>query len=206
MVATANLSVPDLEEEPGGYQGQDRPGRLRGVRPRRHPRDPRRRDRRRRLGIRAGQHHRALARPPPTERKTLPGFFAAIAETLDVTEFTPLAFTANDTDVMAVIRFGFTVKDTGRSATMDLHHWWRFRDDKITWYRGTEDTALTARVLAPCRTAQPPASTRSLPGGPARTRGRTRGAGSGRRRCGWRPCRSDVGVAVVVSVPGPSVR
>jgi ketosteroid isomerase-like protein len=82
-------------------------------------------------------------------KEALPGFFAAIAETLDVTEFTPLAFAANDTDVMAVIRFGFTVKDTGRSATMDLHHWWRFRDDKITWYRGTEDTALTARVLAP---------------------------------------------------------
>ena len=79
----------------------------------------------------------------------LPHFFAAIAETLDVTEFTPLAFAASDTDVMAVIRFGFTVKDTGRSATMDLHHWWRFRDDKITWYRGTEDTALTARVLTP---------------------------------------------------------
>ena len=79
----------------------------------------------------------------------LPGFFAAIAENLDVTEFTPLAFAASDTDVMAVIRFGFTVKATGRSATMDLHHWWRFRDDKITWYRGTEDTALTARVLAP---------------------------------------------------------
>ena len=82
-------------------------------------------------------------------KEALPGFFAAIAETLDVTEFTPLAFAASDTDVMAVIRFGFTVKATGRSARMDLHHWWRFRDDKITWYRGTEDTALTARVMTP---------------------------------------------------------
>lgn len=82
-------------------------------------------------------------------KEALPGFFAAIAETLDVTEYTPLAFAASDTDVMVVIRFGFSVKDTGRGATMDLHHRWRFRDNKITWYRGTEDTALTARVLTP---------------------------------------------------------
>jgi hypothetical protein len=31
---------------------------------------------------------------------------------------------------------------------MDLHHWWRFRDGKIYYYRGTEDTALTASLLA----------------------------------------------------------
>jgi hypothetical protein len=32
---------------------------------------------------------------------------------------------------------------------MDLHHWWRFRGDQISWYRGTEDTALTAELLTP---------------------------------------------------------
>jgi ketosteroid isomerase-like protein len=30
---------------------------------------------------------------------------------------------------------------------MDLHHFFRFRDGKIAYYRGTEDTAQTARVL-----------------------------------------------------------
>ena len=29
-----------------------------------------------------------------------------------------------------------------------LHHWWRFRDGKVYYYRGTEDTALTARLLS----------------------------------------------------------
>lgn len=77
----------------------------------------------------------------------LPSFFTALGEALEVTEFTPLAFTSSDTDVMAVIRFGFTVRSTGRSASMDLHHWWRFRGDEVSWYRGSEDTALTARAL-----------------------------------------------------------
>ena len=30
---------------------------------------------------------------------------------------------------------------------MDIHHWWRFRDGKICYYRGTEDTAQTDDLL-----------------------------------------------------------
>lgn len=82
-------------------------------------------------------------------KSDVPAFFQAIGDTLDVTEFTPLAFASSDTDVMAVIRFGFTVKATGKSGAMDLHHWWRLRDGKVVLYRGTEDTALTAELLAP---------------------------------------------------------
>jgi uncharacterized protein len=50
---------------------------------------------------------------------------------------------------MTVVRFGFTVRDTGRSGAMDLHHWWRFRDGRVEFYRGCEDTALTAELLRP---------------------------------------------------------
>ncbi len=71
----------------------------------------------------------------------VPAFFQALGDTVDVTEFTPLAFASNDTDVMVVIRFGMTVKATKKSGMMDLHHWWRFRDGKVVMYRGTEDTA-----------------------------------------------------------------
>jgi ketosteroid isomerase-like protein len=74
-------------------------------------------------------------------------FFAEIAGALDVNEFTLLSISDNDTDVMAVIRFGITSKDTGRSGSMDLHHWWRFRDGLVCLYRGTEDTVLTAAIL-----------------------------------------------------------
>jgi ketosteroid isomerase-like protein len=80
-------------------------------------------------------------------RSEVPGFFRSLAETITVTEFTPLSFTANDTDVMCVIRFGMTVNATGKSATANIHHWWRFRDGKIYFYRGSEDTALTQELL-----------------------------------------------------------
>ena len=32
---------------------------------------------------------------------------------------------------------------------MDLHHFFTFRDGKIAYYRGTEDTAQTAAALRP---------------------------------------------------------
>src|SRR5262245_882372 len=64
-------------------------------------------------------------------KSEMPAFFQALGETVDVTEFTPLTIAANDTDVLAVIRFGVTVKATGKSGVMDLHHWWRFRDGKV---------------------------------------------------------------------------
>jgi uncharacterized protein len=78
----------------------------------------------------------------------VPSFFEALAASIDVTEFTPLTFASNETDVLVVIRFGFTVRENGNSGSMDIHHWWRFRDAKVCFYRGTEHTALTAALLA----------------------------------------------------------
>ena len=49
---------------------------------------------------------------------------------------------------MVVLRFGLTVRATGKSGAMNRHHWWRFRGDKIYFYRGTEDTTKTADLLA----------------------------------------------------------
>lgn len=66
-----------------------------------------------------------------------------------MTQFTPLAFASNDTDVMVVIQYGTTIKATGKSGSMQLHHWWRFRDGKVYCVRGTENTALTAELLNP---------------------------------------------------------
>jgi uncharacterized protein len=48
-----------------------------------------------------------------------------------------------------VIRFTMKVIATGKSGAMEIHHWWRFRDGKIYQYRGTEDTALTEKLLTP---------------------------------------------------------
>lgn len=78
----------------------------------------------------------------------VPEFFQTLADAVTVTEFTVLSMTSNDTDVMAVIRFAVTNKQTGKSGAMDLHHWWRLRDGKVCYYRGSEDTALTAELLS----------------------------------------------------------
>jgi uncharacterized protein len=75
-------------------------------------------------------------------------FFTALGENVEVTEFAPLAFASNEADVMVVIRYAVRVPTTGKSGTMDLHHWWRFRDGKVCFVRGTEDTALTNDLLS----------------------------------------------------------
>ena len=75
-------------------------------------------------------------------------FFQQIAGAVDATEFTPLAFGVNDSEVFTVVRFGVRAKASGRAGTMNLHHWFRFRDGKVCGYRGSEDTRLTAELLA----------------------------------------------------------
>lgn len=77
----------------------------------------------------------------------VPNFFKALGENLEITEFTPLSFAANETDVMVVTRWSAAAPATGKTVTMDIHHWWRFRDRKIYLYRGTEDTAQTQNLL-----------------------------------------------------------
>jgi len=78
------------------------------------------------------------------------GFFAGIAGTGPVSEFTLLSIAANDDgDVHAFIRYAFTVTATGRDVAMNLHHFWRFRDGKVCYVRASEDTALVQAALAP---------------------------------------------------------
>ena len=76
-------------------------------------------------------------------------FFQELAGSMEVTEFTPLTYASNGDDVLVVIDYGVTSRVNGKSARMQLHHWWRFRDGKVCYWRGTEDTAATAELLAP---------------------------------------------------------
>ncbi len=74
-------------------------------------------------------------------------FFADFGSTMEVEEFTPVSIAANDTDVLAVVRFRARSRATGKTVAMGLHHLFTFRDGKIAYYRGTEDTAQTEAVL-----------------------------------------------------------
>jgi ketosteroid isomerase-like protein len=84
---------------------------------------------------------------PHTGKQGVADFFTAFADTMEVEDFTPVSFAANDTDVMAVVRFAARNKKTGKGVAMDLHHWFVFRDGKISFYRGTEDTVQTAAAF-----------------------------------------------------------
>ena len=80
-------------------------------------------------------------------RDAVAAFFSDFGSTMEVEEFTPVSFAANDTDVLTVVRFRSRSRSTGKIAEMNLHHYFKFRDGKIAYYRGTEDTAQTEMVL-----------------------------------------------------------
>jgi len=75
-------------------------------------------------------------------------FFQNFGSSVEVREFTPTAFGSNDTDVFAIVRFRGVSRATGKETAMDLHHWFRFRDDKVFYYRGSEDTAQSVASLS----------------------------------------------------------
>jgi ketosteroid isomerase-like protein len=56
--------------------------------------------------------------------------------------------TSNDSDVIVVVHWTFTVNATGRSASMYMQHWWRLADGKIVFFRGSEDTEQSAAAFA----------------------------------------------------------
>jgi len=78
----------------------------------------------------------------------VPRWFQALGTSAEITEFTVISLTSNDTDVMAVVRIGYTVRSTGKHVEQNLHHWWRFADGKIVMYRGLDDSELTAAAFA----------------------------------------------------------
>ncbi len=80
-------------------------------------------------------------------KEAVAAFFSAFGSTMEVSEFTPVSVAASDTDVLTVVRFQARSRGTGKTAQMNLHHYFRFRDGKIAYYRGTEDTAQTEAVL-----------------------------------------------------------
>ena len=80
-------------------------------------------------------------------RDAVAAFFSDFGSTMEVEEFTPVSVAANDTDVLTVVRFRARSRSTGKTSEMNLHHYFKFRDGKIAYYRGSEDSAQTEAVL-----------------------------------------------------------
>ncbi len=80
-------------------------------------------------------------------KQEVPRFFQALGTSVTISEFEPLSIASNDTDVMVAIRWTITANSTGKSDTMHIHHWWRFEDGKVVFYRGTDDSERTAALF-----------------------------------------------------------
>jgi uncharacterized protein len=80
-------------------------------------------------------------------RAEVTAFFEAFGSTIEVDEFTPTVFAASGDEVLTVVRLRGRTRAGNRSIAMDLHHQFTFRNGKIAYYRGTEDTRQTATAL-----------------------------------------------------------
>jgi uncharacterized protein len=76
-------------------------------------------------------------------------FFEAFGSTMEVEQFDPFTFSANEDAVFSVVRFKAKARTTGKGIEMNLHHYFKFRDGKVSYYRGTEDSAQTEAALRP---------------------------------------------------------
>ena len=73
-------------------------------------------------------------------------FFKVLAETHDITSFTPQEFYADADKVFVIGRYSWTMKPSGRSGSSDWLHVWTVRNGKISGMRSLNDTALLAEA------------------------------------------------------------
>ena len=74
-------------------------------------------------------------------------FFAELADAAEVLEFTPLTMVGEGDDVLTVVHYRAKNKASGKAVDMEIHHHFHFRGDKISRYRGSEDTLQTLRAF-----------------------------------------------------------
>lgn len=80
-------------------------------------------------------------------RAEVPRFFKEIASNVQISEFSPLSFTSNETDVMVALVWTITVNATGKNVTLPMQHWFRFADGKVAVVRTSEDSEQTAAAF-----------------------------------------------------------
>lgn len=85
---------------------------------------------------------------PRAGKAGVASFFADLRRSIEISEFTPHHFAAGEVDVHLLVDWAFRSIATGREASMTMHHYWRLRNGKVEYFRGSEDTELTAQAFA----------------------------------------------------------
>jgi uncharacterized protein len=83
-----------------------------------------------------------------TGKAGVASFFTDLATSIEISSFTPHSFAASNDDVHLLVDWTFRPLDGGREISMTMHHYWRLRDGKVEYFRGSEDSELTALALA----------------------------------------------------------
>jgi ketosteroid isomerase-like protein len=73
-------------------------------------------------------------------------FFRILAETHDITSFTPEEYYADRDKVFVLGCYSWTMKPSGRSGQSEWLHVWTVRNGKIAAVRSLNDTALLAEA------------------------------------------------------------
>jgi ketosteroid isomerase-like protein len=73
-------------------------------------------------------------------------FFKVLAETHDITSFTPEEFYADADKVFVIGRYSWIMKPSGRAGSSDWLHVWTIRSGKVASMRSLNDTALLAEA------------------------------------------------------------
>ena len=74
-------------------------------------------------------------------------FLTQVGETLEILEFTHTTTVGDGQEVMTRVRFRARARQTGRDISTDLMHYFKFRDNRICFWRGSEDIAQTEQAL-----------------------------------------------------------
>ena len=73
-------------------------------------------------------------------------FFRILAETHDITSFSPQEFYADADKVFVIGSYSWIMKPSGRAGSSDWLHVWTVRNGKISGMRSLNDTALLAEA------------------------------------------------------------
>jgi ketosteroid isomerase-like protein len=84
---------------------------------------------------------------PRVGKDGVAAFFSDLATSIEIAAFTPHSFAAGENNVHLLVDWTIRSVKTGREVSMTMHHYWRLRDGKVEYFRGSEDTELTAQAL-----------------------------------------------------------
>lgn len=82
-----------------------------------------------------------------TGQEQVAGYFEAFGGAVEVSEFEPERFFAEEDMVVVLGHYAFRVKSTGKTVDTDWVHAFTLRDGKIARFRGYEDSAAAAAAF-----------------------------------------------------------